>query len=299
MSDITKVAEQLNQKVAKLNNERSRQMGMQESAKKQYETAISAYEKKYGVKLGPDNLQEEYNKVYKTLKTDIEVLKKTIESIENEDYKKVTTPNIDLEPEVEVEIPETVQEQPKEEETKQEQPKQEQPKAEVEITKTDETKEPMFGGIEIPSLEEEEEEEDSESSIEGLDFGGLTAPKLELEVEEVKAEEETSNKAETEGFDFSALIDGSLSQKQEPKKEEVKTQEKPASVKKPVKDLGLPTDFKQPTPPKFEGADTEEDDDFEEEESFTPEGWGKPKTNDDINKSFADILGSQGIKFGE
>ena len=80
MSEIIKIAEQLNKRVAQLNNERSRQLGMQEAAKKQYEKAVEVYESKYGVKLTPENLQQEYNKVYR-IKNNMEVLKQTIEAL--------------------------------------------------------------------------------------------------------------------------------------------------------------------------------------------------------------------------
>ena len=324
MSEVTKVAEQLNQKVAQLNNERSRQLGMQEAAKKQYDTAIKAYETKYGVKLTPENLQEEYNKAYKELKTNIEVLKRTIEGIENGEYKQVTVPNIDLEPNVTIEVPEVkVQPTVVETEIVKEEVIQAPEKATVEITPIEEKKEPIFGGIVIPEVEAEEgtekveipsfeginlvgEVEQKETPVfGGLDFSGFEAPKEEEKVE-VKVEETKKEEPVFGGFDFSAIIDSTPKvevQKTEVKAEVQKTEVKAEvkkEAKKPVNTLNIPTDFVQPAPPKFNGVELE-DDEFgdNEEETFAPEGWGTPKTSTDINKNFADILGSQGIKFGE
>lgn len=297
MSEITKIAEQLNQKVSKLNNERSRQLGMQEAAKKQYDKAVEVYETKYGVKLSPENLQQEYNKIYAELKTNMEVLKRTIEGIERGDYKETTIPNIDLEPEVEITIPEekvAVKEEVKQ--VVQPQTQVIQPQTVVQESKPEVTFEPIveekqevdFGGafedVELPTFGGFNfggEEVVSESKVEetpvfgGFNFGGEET--VAQPVVETKEEEPVFG-----GFDLSALIE-------EP------DNKAPVVNKQGSEKPKIPTDFVQPAPPKYDtGVE-----DLEEEESFTPEGWGTPKTNEDINKSFADILGSQGIKFGE
>ena len=319
MSEITKIAEQLNKRVAQLNNERSRQLGMQEAAKKQYEKAVELYESKYGVKLTPENLQQEYNKVYAELKTNMEVLKQTIEAIERGDYKESTVPNIDLEPEVDITIPEepvVIKEEAKA------QPKEEEVKPTIAQNKDEGVggaKEVTFGGfnIDIPSFggfnigneEVSKPKVEEAPTFAGLNFGEespIEQPKIEITKEETpvfgginfgseevtiqpKEEPKAEESNEFSGFDLSALIEDA-----DNKPPVVNTPNTPKAQKseKPK----IPTDFAQPVPPKFNDFDEE---DFEEEESFTPAGWGTPKSNTDINKSFADILNSQGISFGE
>lgn len=101
MSDILKVAEQLNSEVTRLNNERSKLEGMLESAKTNYEKAVKAYEVKYGVKLTTENLQSEYNDVFAKTKGSVLDLQEKIESIKRGDYKTNSAVAYDLEPNVE------------------------------------------------------------------------------------------------------------------------------------------------------------------------------------------------------
>ena len=102
MADIIQVAEQLNSEVTRLNNERSKLEGMLESAKKNFEQAVKAYEVKYGVKLTEETLQQEYNRVYAETKGAVLDLQEQIESIKRGDYKKdVEAVEYDLEPDVE------------------------------------------------------------------------------------------------------------------------------------------------------------------------------------------------------
>lgn len=101
MSDILKIAEQLNSEVTRLNNERSKLEGMLESAKTNYEKAVKAYEVKYGVKLTTENLQSEYNDVFAKTKGSVLDLQEKIESIKRGDYKTNSAVSYDLEPNVE------------------------------------------------------------------------------------------------------------------------------------------------------------------------------------------------------
>lgn len=101
MSDILKIAEQLNSEVTRLNNERSKLEGMLESAKTSYEKAIKVYEVKYGVKLTTENLQSEYNDVFAKTKGSVLDLQEKIESIKRGDYKTNSAVTYDLEPNVE------------------------------------------------------------------------------------------------------------------------------------------------------------------------------------------------------
>lgn len=154
MSDFIKTAEQLNSEVARLNTERSRLEGMQESAKASYENAIKAYEAKYNVKLDESTLQEEYNKVFAETKGAMLDLQEQMESIKRGDYKVAEEVEFDMEPNVEP-IRAEVKETPKKRGRK--------PKKEVEQT------------VEVaePTTVVEQSVKPTVNPIEPMNFGGL------------------------------------------------------------------------------------------------------------------------------
>lgn len=100
--NIIQIAEGLNSEVTKLNSERNKLEGMLDIAKSNYESAVKAYEEKYGVKLTEKNLQSEYNDVYARTKGSVLDLQEKIEGIKRGDYKKEdNSVEFELEPEVE------------------------------------------------------------------------------------------------------------------------------------------------------------------------------------------------------
>lgn len=100
--NIIQIAEGLNLEVTRLNSERNKLEGKLDIAKSNYESAIKAYEEKYGVKLTEKNLQSEYNDVYARTKGSVLDLQEKIESIKRGDYKKEdNSVEFELEPEVE------------------------------------------------------------------------------------------------------------------------------------------------------------------------------------------------------
>lgn len=315
MQDITKVAEQLNSKVTQLNNERSRQLGMQESAKKQYENAVTSYEEKYGVKVSETNLQEEYNKVYAEVKGKVELLEETIVSIERGDYKNIEKPaDIDLEPNVASIKPKTkvaakVAEpapvvNPVVDSTPIVQPVpivnpvnlgESAPIVQpVNLGVVEEAKpapvvtpapvvapianpETVVAPVVAPTVSDDSDRPfwetaapvaetvvpDSEPQIvpPTINFGGVASPAPSFGGAPLNFEVEDSFDEMSEGYDDA---------------DEVPTNLGVAPVVSATEEVVE-----------------------EEEEVISPEGWGVPKTADDINKNFKDILGQSGIKFGE
>lgn len=191
MDEILSKAKSLNEEVSKLNNERIRQEGMLESAKNSYETAIKAYEEKYGVKLTEETIQEEYNKVFAAVKGSILDLTEKIESIQRGDYKQnVETVEYDLEPDVE-----PVREEKKKEPSK----RGRKPKAKKEET-VETPVEKDDSTVESTSDEEDVKSDDGPFKFD-MSFDGFGGVSTEEKVEETKPVE---SKKSTKGKSLSA-----------------------------------------------------------------------------------------------
>lgn len=318
MQDITKIAEQLNSRVAQLNNERSRQLGMQESAKKQYDNAIKAYETKYGIKLSEANLQEEYNKVYAEVKGKVTVLQGTIESIERGDYKNVEKPaDIDLEPNVAPIMPEQ--------------------KAKVKVAEPTPVVSPVVEPAPIINpapvvnpinLGEATPVVEPTPVVNPISFG----ENLGIVPEEAPVVKPApiinpapiiSDDEDRPFWETAAPVQPKVEQPQAAPQVEVPPTINFGGVAPTQAPAfgGTPLSFEVEN--SFDGEDEDFDSDYEvkvpdnigatptqavppvveeeeeEEEVISPEGWGTPKSADDINKNFKDILGQSGIKFGE
>lgn len=215
MSDILKVAEQMNSEVTRLNNERSKLEGMLESARTNYEKAIKAYEVKYGVKLTEDNLQAEYNEVFAKTKGTMMDLQEKIESIKRGDYKKdVDTVEYDLEPDVEP-IREKVEEKTKR--TR---------KTKAEKVEKVEIQEPEEISTIVEEVSEVEETPKVEDGPLKLDFGfegfgdttSISVPEdeVKVKVEEKPVEKKTRSKKTIDPATLSAAVKASETIKQNP-----------------------------------------------------------------------------------
>lgn len=336
MSDILKVAEQMNSEVTRLNNERSKLEGMLESARTNYEKAIKAYEVKYGVKLTEENLQAEYNEVFAKTKGTMMDLQEKIESIKRGDYKKdVETVEYDLEPDVEP-IREKV-----EEKTKRSRKAKAEKVEKVEIQEPEE----IVAEENVESILEVEETPKVEDGPLKLDFGfegfgdvtAISVPEEKVEDKPIEKKAKGSKKTVDPAI-LSAAVKASENIKQNPvsfpemslEDDEVDIKgidtsfgTKPEGVIEDAPTFGAfsftedSSEKKSDTDevndaPVFGGfgdfggfgnisESSEKKEDIEkevkDEAPITPEGWGSDIKIDFGN--FDDILKSGDIKFGE
>ena len=228
MADIIQIAEKLNSDVTRLNNERSKMEGMLESAKTNYEKAVKAYEKKYGVILTEENLQQEFNEVFARTKGSILDLQEKIESIQRGDYKKAEEiVEYDLEPNVE---PIRAEVKPEPEKKKRTRKKKEVVEEVVETPVVAPTVEPVIEAeeivpqIEVPEVKEETpvipQVEDAPFKLD-LNFDGfgdntvINVPKAE-EVKETPKKEAPKTRKPLTAADISAAVAAADTVQQKP-----------------------------------------------------------------------------------
>jgi hypothetical protein len=88
MNVDAKYIKELNDKVARYNMERQKQLGIVEAAKQSFESGLANYNATYNTQLTAETLPEELNRVSAELESEAKNLEKLIETIETGAYKE-------------------------------------------------------------------------------------------------------------------------------------------------------------------------------------------------------------------
>lgn len=141
----------LNEVARQKNEERLRLKGAVDSAKKNYDEAVSAYASKYGVSLDGTNIQEEYNKVSSDLADAYAKLQSDIEYIESGKYKEKATEEVVTPVDEVVEKPKATRGRPPKSATV-EAPVVETPVAEAPVVEQNVVPPVVNSGVSIPDM---------------------------------------------------------------------------------------------------------------------------------------------------